>query len=61
VHSVAGNVDNGPVVDLEYFSGLLIVDRFEFPVETVASIVDDDVDAAEFVDGGCESCGNGVG
>ena len=54
---MTGDLDGSPVINVEELSGLLLVDGLKFSKEAVASVVDDDVYAAEFVQGSFESIG----
>lgn len=56
---VAGDVDGGPIVDLEEVAAVLDFYAFELAEHAVASIVDYDVNAAELGDCGVKGGANG--
>ncbi len=61
LHGFAGDGDEAEEVDVHLFVDLGLFKFFKGAAEPVAGVVDDDVDAAEFFEGGIEGGGDGGG
>jgi len=51
LESYTGDIDQAEKVDFHLGPDLLVTERLELAAEAVASIVDDDIDTSEMLDG----------